>query len=150
MGRFATGVTVVTAIRRDGGLAGVTASAFTSLSLIPPLVSVCLSKDTMCLAAFADGDHFAVNILAEEQKTLSENFARRTDDKFKGVNYRTGANGCPLLPDCLAAIECRREAVHDAGDHVLIVGRVERMECSGNEPLIYFRGTYRALGGTVD
>lgn len=150
LGRFASGVTVITGVLPGGGLAGVTASAFTSVSLRPPLVAVCLDKATACLEAFTRGSHFAIHILREGQKALSEHFARRSCDKFRGVEYRVGATGCPLLPGTLGIIECARAAVHDAGDHLLIVGRVENLDtATAGVPLLHFRGDYYGLADKV-
>lgn len=146
MSRFASGVTVVTGILPDGRPAGVTASAFISVSLDPPLVAICLDKATLCLPAFANGSHFAIHILKKDQKALSVHFARRSLDKFAAVDCRASATGCPILPGCLAVIECTRAAIHEAGDHFLIVGRVERLEAADNgAPLLHFRGAYHGL-----
>jgi flavin reductase (DIM6/NTAB) family NADH-FMN oxidoreductase RutF len=146
MSRFASGVTVVTGILPDGRPAGVTASAFISVSLEPPLISICLDKATVCLEAFTLGSHFAIHILNEDQKDLSDQFARRSHDKFATVDYRIGERGVPILAGCLAVVECRREALHDAGDHFLIVGRVERLSTTDEgAPLLHFRGAYHRL-----
>lgn len=147
LGRFASGITVVTGLQPDGCAAGVTVSAFSSVSLDPPLILVCLGKSTTCIQAFLEGAHFTVNILSHEQMALSENFARRSKDKFEGVDYQIGENGCPILPGCQAVIECRHQAVYDAGDHVILIGEVERIETSpSDEPLLHFRGAYHRLG----
>lgn len=146
MSRFASGVTVVTGILPDGRPAGVTASAFISVSLEPPLVSVCLDKATLCLEAFTLGSHFAIHILNEDQKDLSNRFAQRSLDKFATVDFRIGERGVPVLDGCLAVVECRREALHDAGDHFLIVGRVEKLSTAEDgAPLLHFRGAYHRL-----
>lgn len=147
MGHFASGVTVATGVLAGGCPAGVTASAFTSVSLSPPLVSVCLDKATACLEAFTRGSHFAIHILSEDQKELSIHFAQRSLKKFAAIDYRLGADGCPVLAGCLAVIECRRTAVHDAGDHVLIIGLVKRLSTAhdGTLPLLHFRGAYHRL-----
>ncbi len=150
LGRFATGVTVVTGLMPDGTPAGVTVSAFTSVSLRPPLVLISLADTTACLDAFVNGDRFAVNVLGEDQHTLSLTFASRRKDKFKGVDYGTWDSGCPILPGCLANLECTRMAVHQGGDHVVVIGEVDRMEHSedGN-PLLYYRGSYARLGKEI-
>lgn len=148
MGRFASGVTVVTGILPDSRPAGVTASAFISVSLNPPLVSICLDKVTACLDAFTRGTHFAIHILNEDQKDLSDHFAQRSLEKFAAIDYRIGAGGCPILAGCLAVIECVRTAVHDAGDHFLIIGRVENLDtaaAAAGAPLLHFRGAYHRL-----
>ena len=146
MGRFASGVTVVTGILPDGRPAGVTASAFISVSLDPPLVSVCLDKATVCLEAFTRGSHFAIHILNEDQKDLSVHFAQRSLEKFVTIAHGTGTRGCPVLADCLAVIECARTGVYDAGDHLLIIGRVENLDTADKgAPLLHFRGAYHRL-----
>ena len=148
LGRFASGVTVVTGILPDGRPAGVTASAFISVSLSPPLVSVCLDKMTVCLDAFTSGTHFAIHILNEDQKDLSVHFAQRSLKKFVAIDYRIGTWGCPILEGCLAVIECARTAVHDTGDHFLIIGRVENLDVAAvatAAPLLHFRGAYHRL-----
>ena len=150
LGRFASGVTVITGIDATGNPAGVTISAFSSLSLDPPLVQVSLGRNTACIAAFVEGDHFTVNVLTRDQKTLSELFARRTDDKFDGVDFRIGENGCPILPDSLTVLQCSRHAVYDGGDHVILVGRVETIETAlSGVPLLHYRGAYHRLGDRI-
>lgn len=150
LGRFATGVTVVTGLMPDGTPAGVTVNAFTSVSLRPPLVLISLADSTICLDAFIKGDRFAINVLGDDQHTLSLAFATRRKHKFKGVDYGTWDSGCPILPGCLANLECTRVAVHQGGDHVIVIGEVDRMEHSedGN-PLLYYRGSYARLGKTI-
>ncbi|MBT3361083.1 MAG: flavin reductase family protein [Rhodospirillales bacterium] len=146
LGNFATGVTVVTGIMPDGRAVGMTVSAFTSVSMDPPLVSVCFAKSGQSLDAFVKGTHFTVNVLSDRQKEQSQHFARRAEDKFDGIDYRIGENGCPILPGSLAAVQCAREGVHDTGDHWLIIGRVEALDAAqSGEPLIHFRGDYRHL-----
>lgn len=146
LSRFASGVTVVTGVRADGSLAGVTASAFTSVSLRPPLVAVCLDRQTTCIEAFTRGSHFAINVLGEGQKWLSVHFSQRSPDKFQAIDYRLSRHGCPLLDGSLAVIECSRAAIHDAGDHFLILGRVESLDTAANGvPLLHFRGDYYGL-----
>ncbi|MBC8158026.1 MAG: flavin reductase family protein [Rhodospirillales bacterium] len=146
LGNFATGVTVVTGIMPEKRPVGVTASAFTSISVEPPLVSVCFDKSTQSLDAFVKGTHFTVNVLSNMQTEQSRHFARRADDKFDGMDHQIGENGCPVLPESLAVVQCAREAIYDVGDHMLVIGRVERLESAqSGEPLIHFRGEYRQL-----
>ena len=91
-----------------------------------------------------------VNVLAQEQKDLSEIFARRTGDKFDGVDFRIGENGCPILPDSLTVLQCSRHAVYDGGDHVILVGRVEAIETAPpGDPLLHFKGGYHRLGDRI-
>jgi flavin reductase (DIM6/NTAB) family NADH-FMN oxidoreductase RutF len=142
---FASGVTVVTARHpATKAPAGVTVSAFSSLSLDPPLVLFCLAKRTVCLETFGACGHFGVNILSECQRDLAIRFANRSEEKWTGVTVESGVSGVPLLPGCLATLECVRLAVHDGGDHHIFVGEVERLAVSeGGAPLLYFRGSYQ-------
>lgn len=150
LGRFACGVTVLTGVRADGQPAGVTISAFSSVSLDPPLVAVFLDTSTQCLKAFTEGAYFAINVLGAGQATLSEAFARRSENKFEGIEFRKGHHGCPLLPGCIATLECARESVHETGDHVMVLGRVEHMESvDDSDPLLHFRGRYHRLGTAI-
>ncbi len=150
LGRFATGVTVVTGLMPDRTPVGVTVNAFTSLSLRPPLVLISLADTTTCLDAFIKGDRFAINVLGEDQHNLSLTFATRRKDKFKGIVYETWDSGCPILPGCLANLECTRVAVHQGGDHVVVIGEVGRMAHSkGGNPLLYYRGSYARLGKEI-
>ena len=143
LSRYATGVTVITGTLPDGQPAGVTVSSFTSLSLNPPLVLFCLAKTVNCLVAFTEGKRFAVNVLGEGQRDLSVTFASQSQDKFQSVAYAM-EDGLPVLKGCLATIVCRRHAVQEGGDHLIIVGEVEgsRVAPEG-APLVYHRGAYR-------
>lgn len=145
---WASGVTIVTA--RDGErLHGMTVSAFTSVSLEPPLVLVCADKDSDTHAVIAGAGSFAVNVLATGQEALSTRFALKEDEhrRFEGLAWHAEATGAPLLEEALVGLDCRVEATHDAGDHVIYVGRVEatRPGAGVGEPLLYYRGRYRAL-----
>ena len=147
LGLFATGVTVVTGATPQGVPVGITANAFSSVSLEPPLVLVCLDKNTGCLEAFCDGERFAVNILDEKQQALSHRFAGPQEHKFKDRTYETWDSHCPILSGCLVNLECLRVNVFEAGDHVILLGRVERMEFSEDgRPLLYFQSAYGRLG----
>ncbi|NKD84800.1 flavin reductase family protein [Haematospirillum jordaniae] len=149
LGCFPTGVTVMTTLGKDGAATGVTISAFSSLSLSPPLVLFCLDKKTSCLDAFLDG-HFGVNILAQDQKAVSVAFARRSGDKWQGITQRRGVTGIPLLEGCVAYLECKVVQVVDGGDHKIIVGQVEHLESNDVKlPLLYFRGDYSRIGDAV-
>lgn len=146
---FPTGVTVVT--RYSGGRPyGMTVSSFTSVSLDPPLVLVSLARNLRSLAIFESATHFAVSLLKEDQRHLSSAFARSEGDKWAGAQHRAGVHAaCPILHPNLAAFECECHARYDGGDHVLLLGRVLRIERPEEEakprPLIYFRGQYREL-----
>ena len=148
LGCFATGIAIMTAREPDGRFVGITVNSFSSVSLDPPLVSFCLDRNANSLNGFLSAAHFGVNVLSEGQEPLSAAFARSSGgDKFVGVDFTVGENGCPLLADCLTHLECIREAVHDAGDHLLVIGRVIRLgQRTEGRPLLYFRGRYARLG----
>lgn len=145
LGRFATGVTVVTATGEAGESIGITANSFSSLSLTPPLILWSLGVKSPSLGAFAEGRHFAVNILGTQQEELAMQFARPSEDKFAGVEMRFNAEGIPLLADSLARLECRVEFTRLAGDHLLIVGRVLRFASEAGEPLLFYQGGFQRL-----
>ncbi len=140
LGNFATGVTVITAKGEDGALAGVTANSFNSVSLDPPLVLWSLDRVSPSLKVLENASHFCVHILAEGQSDLCMKFAKSGDDKFNGVEFAEGLGGAPVFDGCLAYFECRNVVHHDGGDHVIIVGEVERFETAAGEPLVFFRG----------
>ena len=145
MGSFATGVTIVTTTV-DGSAHGITANSFTSVSLDPPLMLFCLGKSSTNFAAFMAADGFAVNILGADQDQLSTRFAMFDGDRFEGVAWSTWETGSPILDGVVAAADCVLEARHDAGDHVVIVGRAVRAEgLSDAAPLLYHRGKYAGL-----
>ena len=145
LGRFASGVTVVTA--RDGGGrdAGMTVSAFCSLSLDPPLVLVCIARDASLHPLLAEGTPFAVNILAAGQEALSRRFSGPDPNRFEGVGFARGRTGVALLDDALAHHECRNVRLHDGGDHSIVVGQVETASVHPDRPLLYYRGGYAQL-----
>jgi len=143
LGRFATGITVVTGKSKDNIAVGLTVNAFTSLSLAPPLVLFCLDKSTASIHAFNKGDGFALNMLDEDQQELSVKFSSKIEDRFAGVEFDTWDTGVPILSGCLANLECIIDAVHDGGDHLIIVGRVNRIaQVEEGKPLLYFDGAY--------
>jgi flavin reductase (DIM6/NTAB) family NADH-FMN oxidoreductase RutF len=144
---FASGVTVVTAAGDERGPVGVTVSAFCSLSLDPPLILVCLDNRTGCLAQFLDsGAGFSVNVLAADQRHLSDAFAGPQSFDLHGHGYVTGATGAPVLEGGAAALACHTHAIHDGGDHRIVVGRVADVRVARDKaPLIYFQSSYRAL-----
>ncbi len=148
LGHFATGVTVVTGRDAAGEPRGFTANAFTSLSLDPPLVLVCVDERSHTYPALMQEDAvFAVNILAREQESISRLFASKRADKFDLIACRTGALGAPLLEDTLAYLECRVVERHVGGDHVILVGSVQHLgtDDSAVQPLLHYRGEYRSL-----
>lgn len=144
LGCFASGVTVVTTIDpNDGNPQGVTVSAFSSLSLDPPLVLFCLGNATASLPAFRANGRFVINVLAEGQRDLSLRFAGRGTDKWAGVEHGAGLEGLPVLAGCLAHLQCSLHQVVEGGDHTIFIGRVEQLDHSeGGAPLVYFRGAY--------
>ena len=145
LGRFASGVTVVTAKDATGKLHGITVSAFCSVSLEPPLILVCIDKNTGSHHALTQTDSFVVNILRDDQQYLSNRFASYLPDKFEAVKYHSGIDGLPVLEEALANLECRLVNSHDNGDHTIFVGQIERATVSDGNPLIYFHGNYRKL-----
>ena len=145
LGRFASGITVVTTHDNAGRDHGMTASAFSSLSLEPPLILVCIANDATMAPVFAKAETFAVNILSEAQEPLSRRFAGKLDDRFVGVGYARGQLGDVLLEDVLAWMQCRVVARYPAGDHVILVGQVEFADARDARPLLYYRGGYAQL-----
>lgn len=144
-GRFACGVTILTVIDARGMLHGMTASSFTSVSLDPPLIAVCVGSRAKFLQALNSAEHFAVNVLSDMQRSLSERFAGAGYDRFDGVEWHPGATGVPLLPNVLATLECARFDALAAGDHEILIGRVLHATWREGEPLIHFGSQYRAL-----
>jgi flavin reductase (DIM6/NTAB) family NADH-FMN oxidoreductase RutF len=142
---FAAGVTVVTTRDREGRPSGLTASAFTSVSLDPPLVLVCVDHTATAHPDFQDRGWFAVNVLRREQEALSRRFAVSGGDKFRGVPCHEGPTGLPLLDGALATLECRIVEAHDAGDHTIFIGQVEAASVADGRPLVYFHGGYHSL-----
>jgi flavin reductase (DIM6/NTAB) family NADH-FMN oxidoreductase RutF len=148
LGCFATGITVVTSKAADGSPVGLTVNAFSSLSLDPPLVLVCLDKRSSCLKSIESTGVFAVHVLREDQRELSMTFASKQPDKFAGISLETGDSGAPIIPDCLAMFDCKTEQVLEGGDHLIFIGRVLNLEHSeAGQPLLYYRGSYNHLGG---
>jgi flavin reductase (DIM6/NTAB) family NADH-FMN oxidoreductase RutF/pimeloyl-ACP methyl ester carboxylesterase len=146
MGCFATGVTVITAHGLDGKPIGLTANSFTSVSLDPPLLLVCIANNAGSAAALRVVDNFAVNVLQIGQQPVSNLFAGKGEDRFAGTRWEVGEYGAPILPSSLGIFECKRDALHEAGDHFLLVGRVEKASFEPRrDPLLYFRGKYRRL-----
>ena len=143
LGRFATGVTIVTAISPEGKPMGVTISSFNSVSLDPPLILWSLSRNSPKLAAFSQASHYAINVLAADQRGLSNRFASRAEDRFADVPVRAGLGAAPLIEGCCAWFECTPEACHPGGDHIIFVGRVERFaRGAATSPLVFFDGAY--------
>ncbi len=146
MARWATGVTIVTS-RAGDEIHGMTVSDFSGVSLDPPLVSVCAAKSSNTHGVIQKGRVFSVNVLGADQQALSNRFASKKDEfrRFEGLDCETASTGAPLIPGALVSFDCRVVAEHDAGDHVIWVGRVESVTQGGGEPLVYFGGGYRGL-----
>ena len=145
LGRFVTGVTIVTCRDEQGEPIGLTANSFNALSLDPPLVLWSLRQASSTIAAFTNASHFAVNVLAAGQVDLSRRFAKPSSAKFDAGDWTDGQGGAPLLAGCVAVFECRRRSHHAAGDHLLFIGEVERIGGSADTPLVYHAGHYRTL-----
>jgi flavin reductase (DIM6/NTAB) family NADH-FMN oxidoreductase RutF len=146
LGRFATGVTIITVNGEGDRPQGMTASSLASVSLRPPLVSVCIDHAATMHDAILASRVFVVNILESAQEDLSRRFADQHDDRFDGVGYHRSPEGLVLLDGALAHIECERYAVHPGGDHSILLGRVIGGSIGDGHPLLYYRGGYAALG----
>jgi flavin reductase (DIM6/NTAB) family NADH-FMN oxidoreductase RutF len=150
MGRFATGVTIVT-VDLDGGVHGMTANAFASVSLDPMLVLVCVDHTTRTHAHLHAKKRFGINVLSEDQRAISEYYARpeRTHEHAEeeaGARFERTRHGTPMLQGSLAYLECRLHSAEDAGDHTIFIAEVEDVVVREGEPLLFFRGKYRKLG----
>ena len=144
MSQFASGVSVVTA-EEGNDLYGITVSAFSSLSLDPPLVLICIDKSVKSHDGIASAGHFAVNILSADQEEVSNRFASRAEDKFAGIETTKGSLGDPLITGAVATMQCRLHSTLDGGDHTIFVGQVVESHVADAWPLLYFRGGYRRL-----
>jgi 3-hydroxy-9,10-secoandrosta-1,3,5(10)-triene-9,17-dione monooxygenase reductase component len=145
LGHFATGVTVVTG-GGDSGPHGVAANSFTSVSLDPPLVLVCMAHSSTTWPRIRETSAFAVNFLGEDQEELGRRFGTPGGDRFSGLRWDVGVTGAPVLADSLAFVECRMEAEYEAGDHVIVVGRVVDLGVlREGRPLLFWRGGYGSL-----
>ena len=146
MGNFATGVTVVTTLDQDGKPYGLTVNSFTSVSLDPILVLVCLDDKLSGLQAFKDSKHFGVSVLSENQEDASRLFAKKDSERPANI-YFEGTLGMPLLRNSLAIMECETVAMYPGGDHIILLGQVLAAELmDASKPLLYFRGNYQRLG----
>jgi flavin reductase (DIM6/NTAB) family NADH-FMN oxidoreductase RutF len=145
MGHFATGVTVVTTKDGEDTPFGLTANAFASLSLDPPLVLVCVDKAAQCYSCFQGSKIFAINVLGEGQEEISRRFATKGAQKFNAIPWHKSENGLALLDGAIGHIECKVVYSYDGGDHTIYVGEVLRAKTTGERPLIFFRGKYHRL-----
>jgi flavin reductase (DIM6/NTAB) family NADH-FMN oxidoreductase RutF len=142
LGRFATGVTVITTQASDGKYEGLTANSFSAVSLDPPLVLWSLRLAAPSLESFRCSGHFVVNVLSSSQSVVARHFAASRHDKFEGVGFSSGIAGCPMLDESLAIFECRTESMIEGGDHIIFIGRVIRAHYREGEPLIFAGGRY--------
>jgi len=145
LGRFATGVTVVTTSTPEGPV-GITANSFASVSLDPPIVLWSIGRNSRRFAAFAECRHFAVHVLGAEQLDLGRRFAR-SGPAFEGLDHTLNDAGVPVLPGCLSRFECARMAGHEGGDHLIMVGRVMAAALRDGEPLLFAGGDYGRFDG---
>ncbi|MGH7639067.1 MAG: flavin reductase family protein [Gemmatimonadaceae bacterium] len=150
LGRFASGVTILTTRNAREEDHGMTASAFCSVSLEPPLVLACIENTTDMYRMLRVDEQFGVSILAEAQEALSRRFAELPANRFDGIGYTRGDSGVILLDDAIAHLECRCVARHEAGDHDIVIGavedaRVEATAAGAGRPLLYYRGGYAQL-----
>ncbi len=148
LGRFATGVTVITCTDAAGTACGMTANSFSSVSLDPPLILWNIAKVSQFLDAYLEAAHFGVNVLSAQQTSVSIHFAQSKPDLFDGIDHTTTGRGVPRLNESLAWFECRTHQVHDCGDHFIIVGAVTEFAACEGQPLIFFAGDYAKLGTT--
>ena len=144
LGCFATGVTIITALGPRGELLGNTVNSFSSVSLDPPLILWCMGRHAMSLKSYLSTDNFTVNILAHDQRELSNRFAKAGADKWTDVAYDTGNSGCPILKGTMAVFECKTRHTYMGGDHVIFVGEVMHAAFDmARNPLLFLQGKYR-------
>jgi flavin reductase (DIM6/NTAB) family NADH-FMN oxidoreductase RutF len=144
-GRFSTGVTIASVWDAEGAPHGLTVSSFTSVSLDPPLILICLGHGVSAIDAFRASAHFGINVLAENQRDLAERFTQKGQDRFEGLKWRRGKTGVPLLAGVLAAMECAVRQRVTAGDHDIFVGEMMGACVAPGVPLIHFAGAYERL-----
>ena len=146
LGRFATGVCLITTVTEDGEPLAITANSFSSVSLEPPLVLWNLQNNSDVYEHFAGPRHFAINVLAKEQQPLSSQYAKKGQHTVEQAHFRSGKYGAPIIHDALVSFECELDATHEGGDHLIIVGRVlDMQERPDGDPLLFYAGGYREL-----
>lgn len=147
LGCFPTGVCLITTVAADGRRVGLTANSFSSVSLEPPMVLWSLARSAGCAPAFRDAEYFAINVLAAGDAEISSHFARPGEDKFAryAERFQPGLAGLPLLKGALATFECHTRHRHYGGDHVIVIGVVERYSHAEAPPLVFHRGRYATL-----
>lgn len=143
--QFATGVTIAGVRDASGNPHGLTVNSFTSVSLAPPLVLISIGHQASVIECFRHATHFGISVLDEEQRGLSDRFARRDHDRFDGVAWHPGESGVPLIDGVLTSFECAVYKRVEAGDHDLFLGEVQRLTVRTGRPLLYFASQYRAL-----
>jgi len=146
LGRFATGVTILTTKTAEGRPLGMTANSLSSVSLHPPLISVCVDREAEMHAVILEAPEFVVNVLASPQEALARRFSDKHEDRFDGIGYHLSAEGLILLDGALAHVVCERHGTYPAGDHTIVLGRVVGGATNDGRPLLYYRGGYAALG----
>jgi len=148
LGRYPTGVTVVTARAGDGTPIGLTVNSFAAVSLDPPLILWSIGHDSTHASAFRAAEYFCVNVLAADQVKLARQFARADGDRFVDVALRTGIGEAPVFEHALSVFECGREAVHPGGDHAVLLGRVQRFATRPGTPLVFHESGFRGLSAS--
>lgn len=144
--RFPTGVAVVTACDPKGELLGVTVNSLSSVSLEPALLSFSLSRNLRSLGKFVEADSFAINVLREDQRSISTQFATQGGDKWNAVDWYEGPFGCPIISPNVAVFECEKYASYEGGDHLIFLGRVLRLEIAEEgRPLVFYRSRYHSV-----
>ncbi|MBA3759820.1 MAG: flavin reductase family protein [Gemmatimonadales bacterium] len=146
LGHFATGVTILTTMTPEGKPLGMTANSLSSVSLSPPLISVCVDREADMHPVILRASEFVVNVLASDQEALARRFSDKYEDRFDGVGYRLNPEGLILLDGVLAHVVCRRQETYPGGDHTIVLGRVIGGTTRERHPLLYYRGGYAALG----
>ena len=145
MSRFPSGVVIVTSTNTDGKKYGFTASAFTSVSLEPPLILVCLANSADCYQSFLTNDKFAVNVISPKQHDLAFKFATKGTEKFDGNDFIAGESGLPIIPECIFSLECDVMHRYPGGDHQILVGEVQYANINEGDPSIWYEGKFREL-----
>jgi len=148
--RFPTGVAIASVMDSQGIPHGLTVNSFTSVSLDPPLILICLGHEVTSIDVFREASHFAINVLAEDQREISTRFARKGHDRFDDLDWRRGESGAPLLAGVLAEIECALYRRVPAGDHDILIGEMLRGQIHTGDPLVYFGSRYRRLAPAQD
>ena len=145
LGGFATGITVITTLGKNGQKVGMTANSFNSVSLTPPLILWSIGKNTNCFEDFMAAEAFAVHVLAEDQQDLSNLFATTGIDRFANLECNEGLSGVPILPHYSVCFQCKMAKQYDGGDHIIMTGEVVQFDDNGLQPLVFYRGNYHNL-----